>query len=344
MSNKFRDKTIKFYRLHDILSRNGVYNFILGPRGDGKTFAAKELVIKNGLESDGGKQFIYVRRYREELRAARDAFFSDIAYKFPGVRLRVRGSVAEANKGKDKDGWFVIGHFVALSSSQQKKSVSYPNVTIIIFDEFVLSRGAVHYLPNETGIFNDFYSTVDRNQDRTRVLFIANSVSVMNPYFLAFGVKPKNGEQWVRSHDGFIVCQFIDDDEFSAEVYNTRFGKFIQGTDYGEYAVGNAFLDNNQALIRKKSPTARYMATIETINGLFALWVDYIENVYYIQEKRPKEEILWTLITERVSEERTLITYSDKLLQYLRSGYGRGRVFFSSPQARNIFAGVFARG
>ena len=53
-----------YYSFDDILSRNGVFNFIIGGRGIGKTYGAKKIAIDTYLET--GKQFIYLRRYKSE--------------------------------------------------------------------------------------------------------------------------------------------------------------------------------------------------------------------------------------------------------------------------------------
>jgi hypothetical protein len=70
-----------YYNFARILSHNAVLNFIPGGRGIGKTYGAKKLVIAAGLKSDD--QFIYVRRYKEELEESRKLFFDDIAHVWP---------------------------------------------------------------------------------------------------------------------------------------------------------------------------------------------------------------------------------------------------------------------
>ena len=337
MTNKVE---LKYYSFGPVLSRNAVYNFVVGARGLGKTYGAKVKAVKDYLKR--GDQFIYLRRYQTEL-TTRNTWFADIEHEFPGVIFRVQGEMAQLNRTGKKDGWETIGFFVALSKAQSKKSVAYPKVKLIIFDEFIIEKGAVHYLPQEATAFNNFYSTVDRWKDKTRVLFLANSVSIMNPYFIEFNIRPDEGVEWVTSHDGFLVAHFAPSDEFATGVYKTRFGRFIKDTDYADYSVASSFHDNTNAMVGKKPRTAKYHCTLETKTGTFSVWVDYSGPHYYIQEKRPKQEMIWTMMPERMTEDKVLVLYSDKTLQYLRSGFSRGRVSFSSPQARNAFVGIFNR-
>ena len=335
-TNAFAQKTVKFYRLGPILSHNGVVNMILGPRGDGKTFAAKEQAIRNAINKN--EQFIYLRRYKTEL-AARTSFFADIAYKFPDFKFSISGHEAKMQRPGSKE-WETIGYFVALSNSQQKKSVAYPLVTLIIFDEFIIDRGAVHYLPNESKAFLDFYSTVDRYQDKTRALLISNTVSIMNPYFVAWGIRD-TGTEWFKDPTGFVVVHFIRDSAFTDEVKKTRFGQFIEGTEYADYAIGAEFRDNTGALVKRKEEDFKYLATIETKTGIFSVWHNINTREFYAQEKRPKGgEVFWTLIPENMEEDKVLILRNNKMLGIMRAAYSRGRMFFDGPNSRNSFAAV----
>lgn len=335
-----------YYDFGPILSRNAVYNFILGARGLGKTYGAKRKAIRDFR--DKGNQFIYLRRYNTELKSVKTTFIADIAHEFPELQFRLQGEELQARRtgADDKRAWETMCYFVALSKSQQKKSVSYPLVKTIIFDEFIIDRGVIHYMANEVKAFNDFYSTVDRYKDKTRVIFLANSVSIMNPYFIEWDLAPKRNDEWITKFNGFMVCHFPKAEAFVGEVFETRFGQFIQNSEYADYAVGSEFSDNSDTLLRQKTPEARYTATIETKTGTFTLWIDNKGQgapMFYVSSKHPKREVIWTLLPERMDEDRVLIEYADKTLQYLRSGYSRAKVYFDRPQTRNAFIGIYKR-
>jgi len=338
-----------YYSYNRILSYNAVYNFIVGGRGLGKTFGAKKRVIDEYLKH--GNQFIYVRRYKSELSNSKLTFFSDIAYLFPEFIFRIQGGEAQMARAdtdpKAKNAWQTIGYFVALSTGQSQKSVSFPRVKTIIFDEFIIEKGAVHYLPDESTIFNNFYSTVDRWQDKTKVFFLANSVSIMNPYFMKYEIEPDKADDkgFIRKMDNFIACHFPDSKLFAMSVFQTRFGKFIKDSDveYADYAVGNTFHDNNDGLISSKDSKARYNYTIETKTGSFSVWYNIFTGEYTIQEKLPKKQLVFTLVPEKMGEDKTLLVYSDKLMQQLRAAFRTARITFDKPTTRNTFIAVFSR-
>ena len=333
-------EALDYYSFNKLLSYQATYNFIVGGRGIGKTYGAKVLAIQDAIKKH--EEFIYLRRYKSELKG-RFSFFSDLLSEFPEEEFRIDGLTAQIKDPIAKSGWRTIGYFAALSTSQTLKSVSYPKVTKILFDEFIIEKGSIHYLPNEVKIFNDFYSTVDRWKDKTKVFFIANSISVMNPYFIEFDIKPEPDKPFIRMADGFLVAHFPDSEAFKRSVLKTKFGKFIASTnsEYVNYAVESQFADNNENLIDKKTKEARYYCTIETKSGLFSVWIN-LPN-FYIQEKRPKQEVIWTLVPEKMTEDKTLVVYSDKLMQMLRSAFRNGNIWFDTPKARNIFTEVFRR-
>lgn len=335
-------KMFSFYDFTKVLSYNGTYNFLVGARGLGKTYGAKLRAMKNYLRS--GEEFVYLRRFKTEL-ATRTTFFDDIAHEFPGHDFRVNGSLAQVcrNPDAEKPYWETMGYFAALSNAQTRKSVAYPKVTLIIFDEFIIEKGALHYLPEEETVFNNFYATVDRWQDKTKVFFLANSVSIMNPYFLAYDIKPE--KEFVTSHGGFICAHFANSTDFSNEVMETKFGRFIKGTGYEEYAVNSVFADNNEYLLARKNSGAKYYCTLETKAGVMSVWTDYKTSpmTYYVQESRPKQEIVMVTEPSLMQEGKIFIGYSDKILQYLRASFGRGNVLFDSPRTRNAFIQIFKR-
>lgn len=336
MSKKF-----DYYSFDRILSRNAVFNMVMGARGVGKSYGAKKYVLKRALER--GEEFIYLRRYKTELKT-RGSFVADVAREFPEQEFEIRsGVLCWRNKGEDKDAWRKAGYFLALSTSAQHKSTPYPKVTTIIFDEFIIETGAIHYLKDEVKTLLDFYSTVDRYQDRTRVLMLSNAISIMNPYFIKWHITPTPGREFITYGDGFVAAQFVDSQRFASQVATTRFGKFVTDFDeeYADYSIDNTFADNTDQFVQRKSGTAEYMFTVKTDLGVFSLWMD--GGTLFCQQKRPRLEKVYNTNKMTLREGEVLMSYGDKIAEMLRGAYRKGRVFFDSPQSRNAFAEIFVR-
>ena len=62
-----------YYNPQKLLSYNRILNFIIGARGIGKSYAFKKYPINQFLKH--GKQMIYVRRYKSELKKVRNYNF-----------------------------------------------------------------------------------------------------------------------------------------------------------------------------------------------------------------------------------------------------------------------------
>jgi hypothetical protein len=288
--------------------------------------------------------FIYLRRYKPEIQLSKETFFADIHHEFPEWDFRTVSFYAQmaptSSRDDKKRKWYNIGYFLPLVTAQHYKGVAFPMVTTIIFDEFIIEAGMIRYLPNETVIFNNFYSTVDRYKDKTRVYFLANSVSITNPYFVDWNLNPRAANEVgiVKAFKGFIVAHFVDSKEFNTQAYETIFGRFIKGTDYADYAVENEFADNHDTLIKPKGSHAEYRYTVETKISTFSVWYDVYSGEWYCQQKRPRsDEIIFTMDPNKMDKHKTLVVWKDRPLAMIRNAFNRGKMTFDHPLTRNSF-------
>lgn len=343
-----------YYNFGRLLSCNAVFNLAVGGRGIGKSYGAKKLAIDAWIKRRD--QFIYLRRFTEEL-IARDTFFADIQHEYPDWDFRANGNTFEVSPASERDAkkrtWETMGYAVALTTAQKNKSISYYLVKLIIFDEFILEKGFLRYIPNEATVLQNFYSTVDRGQDKTRVLMLANSVSIMNPYFIEWGITPPtDGEKEVKTYakspqnpGGFVAVHFPRSEEFAAVFFQTRFGEFIKtySPEYTRYAVGNEFADNRKALVRPKNPRAKHQFNLETRYGWLSIWQDMIANEYYVSRSLPDNQLTFTLVPEKMDKGKMLLMPNDHVIVTLRTAYRMDRMEFDSPQAENAFMDLFTR-
>lgn len=337
-------KLQSFYNFDALMGRQATYNMVCGARGLGKTYGAKKKAINDYIRK--GWEFIYLRRYDTELQVNK-GFFTDIAHEWPDWEFRTNGRTLEGRpvtEAEDDEPWQTMGRMMALSVAQSFKSVSFANVHTIIFDEFIAEGGFTRYLPAEPTRFNDFYSTVDRYQDRVKVFFLANAVSATNPYFVEYNIHIRPDQEWYTRANGFLVLHTPGSEAFMSEVRQTRFGQFIEATDptYAEYAIANKFLDNTDTLIERKSENARPMFTLVTPRGMMGIWVDHI--LVYVTAKEAGDRPHHCNERTLVDEETTYVGYSSPQIAYLRNCFEAGRVRFQSATIRDRFLEVYRRG
>lgn len=326
---------LPYYSFDRLLSYGGVINMAVGARGLGKTYGAKRLVIRNAVRK--GEEFVYVRRFKTELKHV-STFFNDISAEFPDYEFRVVGRMASYRvRGDEDSAWTTMGYFIALSSAATLKSVSYPKVTTMIFDEFIIEMGSRRYLPGEVDTFLDLYSTIDRNQDRVRVLMLSNAVRSVNPYFVEWRLSP--GKSFQRRGSGYVVCEIIDNESFADRVSETKFGRFIRAAspEYAKYAVDNEFADDTPALLGKKPPQARCVGIVRTRVGVFSVWI--AERDYWVQKRLPKGGPRYAYAV-RPDDGEVVLERSSPFSQVMRAAFKSGRMRFDCVESRENFWGV----
>lgn len=188
----------KFYRLDKILKNHAQYNIIIGERSNGKTYSALEYGMLKYLET--GKQFALIRRWREDFIGKRgQTMFAPFAAsdwvkkhtnnEYNGIHYYAskwyfgyfdeNGKLAYKNERP-------FSYAFSLSDMEHDKSTSYPDITTVIFDEFITRT---FYMPDEFVIFMNVLSTIIRQRNDVTVFMLGNTVNKYCPYFAEMGLK-----------------------------------------------------------------------------------------------------------------------------------------------------------
>lgn len=185
-----------FYSLKNIMEYDAHYNMIIGERSNGKTYAALKYALEQYAKD--GSEFAYLRRMTEDFRGKRgQAVFAALEANNEIYKI-TRGEWCGVHywSGRfylcnyDENGKRVpsdtpFGYAFSIASMEHDKSTSYPNITTVIFDEF-LTRG--YYLPDEFIQFTNCLSTIIRHRNNVKIFMLANTVSKYAPYFREMGL------------------------------------------------------------------------------------------------------------------------------------------------------------
>jgi hypothetical protein len=141
-------KKSKFYTLENILKKNCIYNLIIGERSNGKTYSTLKHCLTEYCEHGG--QFAIVRRWKEDIRGRRASdIFSSIVDNGEVEKLTkgqyttihyYAGKFYLANYLNNKvvyEDDNIVAYTFALSDTEHNKSISYPKIKNIVFDEFL---------------------------------------------------------------------------------------------------------------------------------------------------------------------------------------------------------------
>ena len=280
----------KWWNFNRTMSYSAYLNFIIGVRGPGKTYGSKKWCISHFKKT--GERFVWVRRYKTELAEAVDGFFDKVKKEFPNDEFQVkpvkRGYEFYINKQ-------LCGKAVALSTSRMKKGNEYENYTSIFYDEFLIDKGVYHYLPNEVHIFLDLLDTVFRSREDVRVFCLANAISVINPYFIFWKIKPPSDTGIICKDD--ILVERVAPAEFVEEKEKSRFGKLISGTEYGDYNMHGVFINDSADFIEKKTGNCSYLYTIVYKGKSLGVWANFETGKMYVSRSVERDCTLRFVLT-----------------------------------------------
>lgn len=185
----------EYYDVEVINKYKAHYNVIFGKRSNGKTYSVLKQIVNDYAKDK--KQGAYLRRYREDFKGKRGATLFE--------SLVANNEISKATKGQwtmvrfYSDRWYfarieddkIISdaepfcYGFSLAQMEHDKSTSYPNITNVVFDEFISRIG---YLPNEFVLFMNVLSTIIRQRNNVRVYMLGNTVNKYCPYFQEMGL------------------------------------------------------------------------------------------------------------------------------------------------------------
>ena len=324
----------------ELLSHNRIMNMVLSNRGGGKTFNCTCWAIDDFKRR--GKQCVWVRRYQTEIdeMLLNGKFFDAVRDYYPNDELKIDGNLGYVN-GK------VAIYFIALSTSRQLKSNNYPLVNKIIFDEFIIDKGRITYLKNEVEVFLDLYETVARMRDNVRAVLLANSVTIVNPYFLFWNIKPDPRKRFTVQ--GQVCVELFTDADFVEQKKKSRFGQLVSGTRYGDYAIDNKWLLDNETFIAPKTPRAEFMLGMKYQGIMYGFWADYREGVIFVNRQFDPSSYSLFCLTKDDHEANLLLIKSlgeSKRVQRIVFAFRNGLLRFEDMQVKNQFyefIGFFVR-
>ena len=196
-------KREQYYSLNAILEKapDAKYYVIFGERSNGKTFSVLEYGIDKYLKNRD--QLGIIRRYKEDFlgnnaQSMFNAFidnekrgniiekkskgvFNSVLYKNRAWYFRHIDENGETDKIDDTP----FAYRFALTDVEHGKSISYPRITTIFFDEFLTRE---YYLQDEFITFSNVLSTIIRDRDNVKIFMAGNTINKYSPYFAEMGL------------------------------------------------------------------------------------------------------------------------------------------------------------
>lgn len=327
-----------------LLSYRALLNFCVGGRGIGKSYYWKRFCIRQFLKS--GAKFIYARRYQADLDKILPTWYNDIADEFTDHKLVVEHMTLKVD-GK------IAGYAIPVTAFNKWKSVAFPDVETLFFDEFLTAEndyiGGVAHPEREPELMLSMIQTVARGggksfRDNFRAVLVANSISVTNPYFIYFGLTSRlKPNTKYAVNDDVWACEICKDSPVSADVAESKLGRLIQDTAYGNMALNNDFYMDNPAFIQPKprGQSTYYMSLV--INGKTYGVHYYLTHGFFYVDNRVDPTFPRAYAVDEPSADVGRINALSKLSTYqqmcaLSNAFRQGNIRFASQQIKDAVA------
>ena len=344
----------KYYDLKKILKTDSTYNIIIGERSNGKTYACLKYGVERYFKT--GEQFAIVRRWQTDIRGNRASEIFSSLIKNDEIKKLSKGKYEgihywagkfypcnynEVGKAVYNDNE-VIAYPFSLSDTEHNKSISYPNITTIIFDEF-LTRQV--YLPDEFILFMNTISTIVRDRTNVKIFMLGNTVNKYCPYFNEMGLKDIH-----KQEQGTIdVYRYGNSNLRVAVEYCKSMGKSKANNFY--FAFNNPKLEMIKTgaweldiyphlPVKYKPKDVLFTYFIEYEKQLFQCNIILVDNnlFTYIHRKtteikNPNKDLIYTLeYISKMNYNRNILKPRNKLEQKIKEFFIYDKVYYQDNE------------
>ena len=328
---KIKPDFVKYVNVNRWFSYQELSTFlIIGGRGIGKTTGLNIWDIGDFIKN--GNEFVYVRRYIEELKKCKSML--DPLVNQIQVRGLSRGIFQwEHNKTR-------IGYGLALTAQGSFKSgVDFTKVNTMIFDEAILPRGgAYRYLDNEIEMLLELISTVFRDRTGYRIFILGNNADIFNPYFDYFKVPPF--ERTYIDADRGLYCELAKNSAvLLEEEKKTPLYRLTKGTQYFEYHYNNKVLTKDNTRLGVKPLNAHLICRIIINDYTLNIYRTKLSEIFVeLRDKPIKDRFTFDIIDEQKPNYHFIKEYrSSDISSFIRMCYFTGGAVFESDKADAIF-------
>ena len=336
------------------------YYIAIGERSNGKTYSSLDYALERFAKN--GEEFGYLRRWGEDIRPKNLSTLFDshvengrIAELFPGYNSieysSNRFSICYREEGRKDPNveTKVIGRAFDLNGMEHYKSISFPRITTVIYDEFMSREG---YLPNEFQLFQNALSTIIRQRDNVRVIMLGNTVNQYCPLFDEMGLKhvknmkPGTVDVYQYGDSGLkVVMEYCESAKKhggkASDVYfafdNPQLKMITEGTwEIGVYphlpvpykpkdVVADFFIDFSREILHGKVISV----------GDEAPFVFLHRKTTDIQRE---DDIVYTTIPDVNPYHRYgLLKQKDSLSVFIKTAINEGRIFYATNEVGETF-------
>lgn len=350
MSKKIHNEVV-YHNPKEILSKTDLDGLepsillITSNRSAGKTTSW----LKEQLEDfqENGRKGMLLYRVKYEVKSAHEVY-RDVLKLYPELGT-------EMTSESRADGLFYelyldgqsFGFATSLNSPDQLKKYSplFTDVFYIIMDEFQTESGK--YLHKEVQKVQSLLLTIARGggkQSRqVKLVLLGNMVSVMNPYFIYWGIhkRLRKDTKFIRGHGW--VAQFEFNESASKAIQGTGVFRAFKDDDYMSYSTENVYLIDSETFIERPKGKNRYYCTVIHGNlkiGIREYWEDGV--VYASQKIDPSCKNVVTFKAADHGQNTLMLNRFSYLWKNIRQAFQGGFLRFDDVNTKNAIYDILA--
>lgn len=345
MSTEFYDGN-KLLSLPDINGNKPEIIVCCSNRSAGKTTFFNRYLVKRFLNT--GEKFGVLFRYKNELQDCANKFFNDVgAMFFPEYTMTARyiasGYLCELLLQKADETPVPCGYCFALNSADKLKKFSHllSDVEQYVFDEFQTETN--RYLPNEIDKFVSLHTSIARGggkQSRfVRVILLSNNITLLNPYFVSWGISAKMTKQKFTRGNGWVV-EFNYNENAAKAQKQSIFNQAFQSAAYVVTNSETVYLNDNFDLIETPSGKSSYIATLKYDNYNIGLYEFAEIGVIYASRSVNPSRLTIPCWLSDVGLNKLVLKKYDNVIRLLREYFISGCFRFSDLEVKTAIINI----
>jgi len=342
-------KNTVYYSLEEIKKRKDLdkkkptFYLISYNRSAGKTMA----VLIECLQTVKKKRkFILLYRCNYELSGCA-MIFDDVLKIYPEYGKEIyaqpiaRGLFYEIFLDKES-----VGFSLSLNNPDALKKYSpvFAEVDVILFDEFITESGK--YVKNEIQNLQSILLTIARGGGKQSrdisVYMLANRVTIMNPYFIEFGIynRLRDDTKFMRGHGW--VAEFGYNESASEAIKENGISRAFK-TRYLQSMTESVYLHESEMFVDSVSGRSKYLCTILYDNKSYGIRDYYDKGILYITSKSDKS--CTTILAFRASDHNQvtqMISHYSYTWQFIKESFQNGMLRFDNLKTKSIIFDILA--
>lgn len=277
-------------RRQDINGNTPEIYCVCGNRSGGKTTSFSKKVLQDWLDNKVREVGIIVR-YGNELPGIAESFFNGdfVTHFFPNLggtqcnqEVVITNCAHKITLGDRTFGWVLS---LNAFNKIKKHSNKFNKIDCLFFDEFMPEDE--RYLSYEIHAFKSLHTSIARGYGQpvryVPVYMMSNLVSIINPYFMAWGIASRltRNTRFIRGK-GVVLEQNFNKTaakKQSESAFLSAFGDDEYYTEKGYY------LQDSNTLIEKCNDECTYSCTFRYNGKNYAIKRSSISGIYYVNKK-----------------------------------------------------------